>query len=323
MCIHVQMNVNMNTKRKSLIYKIAKAYYQSGLTQQEIANRFGISRIMVSRLLQKALTEKIVEFKIYPPEDLNVEIEHKLESKYNLKEAIVVSTFSNDYDEILETLGDAGVDYLQRTLQGEEIISVSWGKSLLALVNALPSINYNKMQIVQMIGGLGYPEEERSGTELVRRMGNAFGAQPRLLNSPGIVKTIELSTALKKEPQISAVLELAKKAQIALVGIGHFTDESILCRSKGILSKKDIQFLKQNGAVGDISLRFFNKNGELINGDLNNRVVGLEMPDIQAIDRVVAIAGGTQKAETIRAALKGGYINVLITNNDTAKKLIN
>ncbi len=223
---------------------------------------------------------------------------------------------------MLTELGEAGVDYLQRTLQGNEIISVSWGKSLLALVNALPSINYSQIQIVQMIGGLGYPEEDRSGTELVRRMGNVFGARPRLLNSPGIVKTMELCTALKKEPQILATLQLAKKARIALVGIGHFTDDSILCRAKGILNNNDIQFLKQEGAVGDISLRFFNQHGELIHGELNNRVVGLELDEINVIDRVVAIAGGSQKSETIRAALKGGYIDVLITDNTTADKLI-
>ena len=312
----------MNPYKKNLVYKIAIAYYENSLSQQQIAEKFGLSRIMISRLLQKALHEKIVEIKIYPPENPNVELERKLEEMYGLKEAIVVGFSSANYEEILEALGKAGVNYLQRNLKGNETISISWGKTLLSLVNALPSENYKGFEIIQMIGGLGYPEDELSGTELTSRMANILNARARLLNSPGIVSSEVLCNALKSESHILATLNLAKKAKIALVGIGNFSEGSILFKTDRILTSEDIAFLKKNNTVGDISLRFFNKEGKFIKGAINDRVVGLTIEEIKSIPYVVGIAGGKEKVCAIHAALKGKFINVLITDNSTAKKII-
>ena len=311
----------MKSYKKNLVYKIAKAYYENGLSQQQIAEKFGLSRIMISRLLQKALHEKIVEIKIYPPEDPNVELERRLEEMYGLKEAIVVPSSANN-EEILEALGKAGVNYLQRNLNGNETISISWGKTLLSLVNTLPPANYKDLEIVQMIGGLGYPEDELSGTELTLRMADALNARAKLLNSPGIVNSEALCSALKMESQIQATLNIARKSKIALVGIGSFSKGSIMFKIDRILTLEDVAFLKKNNAVGDISLRFFNKEGKFIKGALNNRVVGLAIEEIKSIPYVVGIAGGEEKVATIHAALKGKLINVLITDSRTAKKII-
>lgn len=312
----------MDLSKRNLIYKIAKDYYGNNRTQKEIADRFGISRIMVSRLLSKALNEKIVEIKIHAPEDPNLEVERQLEKKYNLKEVIVVTCASDNYGKQLKRLGEAGVDFLLRNLQGNETISISWGMSLLALVNALPNSNYPEVQITQMIGGLGYPKEDMSGTELTRRMANAFNAKAKILNSPGIVKNEALCYALKAEPQVHLTLSKAKKADIALVGIGHFSHDSVLRKSDTILSEEDIKYLNKHGAVGDISLRFFDKEGNYIRGRINDRVVGLDMEEMRKIPRVIGIAGGEHKSATIHAALKGQLIDVLITDNKTAGILL-
>jgi len=311
----------MDTKRRTLIYKILKDYYQERKTQQFIADKYGISRIMVSRRISKAISDKIVEIIIHPPEDPFVEMEREVELKYGLKEVLITPSFQNNKKTINE-LGKAGANYLLRSLKGNESISVSWGHTLLALVNALPKSNFPDINIIQMIGGLGYPEEELSGNELVRRMATAFNAVPKLLNSPGIVASKEISEALKNDPQNASTLNLARKADFSLVGIGSFSGVSSLQKPNGILTKEDVKSLEKKGAVGDISLQFINKNGELIEDDVNERIIGISIEDIKNISRVIGIAGGDNKITTVKAALKGQLIDVLITDKNTAKKLM-
>ncbi len=312
----------IDKNKRDLIYKIARDYYQKNYTQQEVADKFGLSRIMVSRLLAKAIDEKIVEIRLNIPDNSCFEIERQIEEKYGLTEAIVVTCKKADNKEILNKLAVAAVDFLFRNLQGNETISISWGFSLLAMVNAMPQRNYPELLITQLIGGLGYPEEHMSGTELVRRMSNSLNAGAVLLNSPGIVKEKDLCIALKNEPQVNLALEKAKKSDIAFVGIGHFRHDAALRKSDMIFSPDDLKFLDKHGAVGDISLRFFNKNGEFIPGIIDERIVGLSVEEIKNIPRVVGIAGGKQKLQTIRASLKTKMLDVLITDNKTANELI-
>ena len=309
--------------KRDLIYKIARDYYQENRTQQEIANKFGISRIMVSRLLARAVEERIVEVRINIPDTTCFETERKIEDRFGLGEAIVVACDSDDYDEILKQLGAAAIDFLFRNLHGNEAISISWGTSLLAMINAVPQSSYPEMTITQMIGGLGYPEEHMSGTELVRRLSNSLNAGAVLLNSPGIVKERDLCLALKNEPQVKLALEKAKTSDLAFVGIGHFGPESPLRQSEVIFSPADLDLLDDHGAVGDISLRFFNEEGSFINGEIDDRVVGLSVKEIRHIPRIAGIAGGRQKWRTIRAALKTNVLDILITDDKTANELLN
>lgn len=308
--------------KKLLIYKITRDYYQKNLTQKEIANKYGISRIMVSRLLAKAIDERIVEIRLNIPGISDFETERMIQEKYNLNEVIIVPCQTQDHKEILAKLGTAAVDFLFRNLQGNETVSISWGYTLLAMVNAMPQANYPKMVITQMIGGLGYPEEHMSGTELVRRFSNSLNADAILLNSPGIVKEMNLSFALKKEPQVNLALQKAKTSDIAFVGIGNFGKQSNLRKSDIIFSKNDLKFLDDKGAIGDISLRFFNEKGEFIKGEIDDRIVGLETEEIKKIPRVVGIGGGKEKLETIKAALKTKLLDILITDDHTAASLI-
>jgi DNA-binding transcriptional regulator LsrR (DeoR family) len=311
----------MNSKQQTLIYKILKDYYEKRKTQQFIADKYGLSRIMVSRLITKAINEKMVEFIIHEPEDPFAKLEREIEIKYELKEVLITPTFK-DNQRTVEELGRAGANYMLRSLKGNESVSVSWGHTLLALVNALPKSNFPDINIIQMIGGLGYPEEQLSGNELVRRMANAFNAVPKLLNSPGIVSSKEISEALRNDPQNASTLSLARKADMALVGIGRFSRESLLQKPNSILTPDDVEALETKGAVGDISLQFINENGELIEDDINERIIGISLNDLKKIPRVIGISGGKDKCITVKAALKGKVIDVLITDKETADRLM-
>ncbi len=312
----------MNGERKKLIYKIAKAYYETGLKQQEIALRYGISRIMVSRLLNKALEEKIVQIQIVPPEDPYADLEQKIEEKYRLQEVIIIDTGDAVQAEMLKTLGTGAANYLTTSLEGHETIAMTWGKSLSALVSQLPSHPLPNVKVTQMLGGLGGQEAEFHGTHLTRRLAGAFQAKPWLLHAPGIVQSKDISEGLKAESQVKSTLDLASKADIALLGLGLFDEESMLVKNKDILTSREARELRDKGAIGDVSLRFFNKDGKPVVTEVNDRVVGLELGEIKIIPRRIGLAGGTAKFEPVKAAIKGDIINVLITNQEIAKKLI-
>ncbi|MBN2315577.1 MAG: sugar-binding transcriptional regulator [Sedimentisphaerales bacterium] len=304
-----------------LLYKVAKAYYEDNLTQQQIGGRFGLSRVKISRMLSRAKQSRIVQISITPPLSSNVDLERKIESKYGLKEAVIITPTRYETDTVVSELGLAGAQYLLRCLQGSEVIAISWGNTLLAVVDALPAENLPRVRVVQIIGGLGELEAKFHGAELTRRMAQTIGARPRLLHAPGIVKKQNVRNALVNDPQVSGTLKLAASADIALVGIGAFHADSTLSNTR-ILTKTQTQALDKSGATGDIALRFFDENGDKVKTAIDSRIVGLGIDAIKKIPRVIGVAGGKNKTEVIRAAIRGKLINVLITDEQVAISLL-
>lgn len=312
------MTMDADTQR--LLTKIAQAYYEAGLTQEHIARRYGLSRVKVSRLLNRARTEGIVRITIVPPQDSQVDLERRLADAYDIDEAIVVSPAETTADTLRE-LGIATAQYLVRCLQGEEVISLTWGGTLLAVVDALPTQQWPEMRIIQALGGLGQPEAEVYGADLVHRMAGALGARPRSLAAPGIVASTMVRDALMADPHIAETLAMGAEADIAVVGIGKPGPESVVLQA-GILSPDELAQLRALGVLGDIGLRFFDAQGLPVAHPINERIVGLTLDQYHDIPRVIGVAGTVAKTDVIRAALVGHLINVLVTDVAVAQRLI-
>jgi DNA-binding transcriptional regulator LsrR (DeoR family) len=306
---------------KKLLYKLAKAYYEDGLTQSQIGKRFGLSRIKVSRLLNQARDEKLVQINIVPPGDTHADLERALEAKFDLDEAVIITSSSYDKSVIASELGPAAADCLLRCLQGNEVVTLSWGTTLLSVIDALPSKNWPELKVVQMMGGLGRPEAEVHGTDIARRMAQVLGAKLRLLPAPGVVSSKIVRDALLEDAQISGTLALGARADIALVGIGVPVPDSVVMQA-GALLAEEVKQLKAQNAVGDIALRFFDEDGHVIKHEINDRIIGLDLDQIKRIPRVIGVAGGAEKFQVIRAALRGKFINVLVTDDQIAARLL-
>jgi DNA-binding transcriptional regulator LsrR (DeoR family) len=308
-------------QNQKLLYKVAKAYYEDNLTQQQIGGRLGLSRVKISRMLSRARESKIVQITIPPLQSSNADLEREIEAKYKIKEAVVITPSSRDTDTIISELGPVTAQYLLHRLENSYIVAISWGNTLLSVVNSLPAANFPDVRVAQIIGGLGELEAEVHGAELTRRTAQILGARPRLLHAPGIVKNKSVCDALVNDPQVSGTLKLAANADIALVGIGAFRKGSTLFNTR-ILPKTNIQALKATGAVGDIALQFFDKDGIKIKSAINKQIIGLDIDSIKKIPRVIGVAGGADKIDVIRAALLGRLINVLITDDTIAANLL-
>jgi DNA-binding transcriptional regulator LsrR (DeoR family) len=309
-------------EHKRLLYKIARAYYDDSLTQQQIGDRFGLSRVKISRLLRQAREDKVVQITIASPQGSNADLERHLEEVYELKEALVVACPPPGSGAVVNELGRVAALCLTRCLQGQEVLALSWGTAVLSVVNALPPLDLPDVRVVQFLGGLGELEAETHGAELARRMAQALGAKPRLIQAPGIVKNKVIHDALVTDPQVADTLELAARADVALVGIGAFEPASTLLSSDNTLTPEEIADLRAHGVTGDIALQFFDAGGSRVDHPINDRIVGTHLDKIKAIGRVIAVAGGIEKRRAIRAALRGRLVSVLVTDDHTAKWLL-
>ncbi|WP_455381609.1 sugar-binding transcriptional regulator, partial [Salinispira pacifica] len=284
----------MDAENRRLLYKVAKAYYEDELTQKEIGDRFGLSRVKVNRLLARAREERIVQIQVVLPEPSQSDLERRLEESCGLAEAVVVP-FSRSHDGLLRNLGEGAAGYLRRVIGGGESVGITWGTALYAMAEAMTPTAAPAARVVQLLGGLGDPDADVHGAEIARRLSILTSARPRVLAAPGVVATPSVRRALLADPQVADTLDLASRVDIAVVGIGTLDSRSVVLRSGTILKKSDVSRLQSKGVVGDIALRFFDRDGLPVEDELNDRILGITIKQLREIKRVVGVAGGPAK----------------------------
>jgi len=305
-----------------ILLKVAQLYYKENLTQQEIAKNLRISRPKVSRLLQQAREQHIVQINIFPPAEDFTELENELEKKFGLREVIVTRVDNIDQRaSVLLELGTAASKYLHRIIQDEDLIGFTWGETLSTMANLVNQENKMNISILQMVGGLGDPDKDIHVVDIVRRVAVSMNAKMILLPAPGIVETDEAHKILLADKSIKQALDLAPKVDIAFAGIGVPGLSSMIVTGN-IMSKDEMQRLIDLGAVGDIGLRFFDIEGNPILFDVENRVIGASLATFRKIPHSVGVAGGHDKLNAILGAIRGKYINTLITDHFTAQQLL-
>lgn len=302
------------------VIEAAKLYYLLDYTQSDIAKKLGVSRPTVSRLLQQAKSEGIVQIKIHDP---MVEVESlalKLEEKFGLKKAIVVSVPEYEDHLIKNYLGGAAADYLNEIVKDGDIIGVTWGTTLYHVAIGLAQKFVRDIKVVQLKGGVSYAETNTYATEILDLFGKAFNCAPYHLPLPAIVDHVVVKETLEKDRHIRSILDLGKQANIAVYTMGSVKDDSLLFKM-GYFSKEDLASLK-NKAVGDICSRFFNQFGMICNEDLNARTLGIQLEDLKTKEHSILVGGGPNKINGIYGALLGQYTNTLITDQFTARFLL-
>jgi DNA-binding transcriptional regulator LsrR (DeoR family) len=313
----------MDEQRHRFLYKLAQAYYGDELTQQQVANRFRVSRSKVSRLLQEARAEGVVEIILVPPSGTMAEAERELERRYDLDEAVIVSVSNpQDLGSVKRELGPAAAECLLRSLSSGDTLTIAWGMSILAMVEAVPSRPFPEVTVAQISGGMGNGGERDHSCQLMLELARKLEAKPHLLQAPGVVSSVEAATAIRSDVGIAETLALAAAANVAVVGLGLLSEDTMLLQQGTILSPRDVETLREARAVGDVALRYLDEDGEPIDLEINDRTIGLTTEQIKNIPRVIGIAGGEAKFHVIQAALRGKILDVLITDHAVAQMLL-
>lgn len=309
-----------------LLTKIARLYYEQELNQQQIAKRIGLSRQKVQRLLKHAKDEGIVRIGITPVRGDYSDLELVLANDFDIREVVIVETVACEEQSIIsKELGAAAAEYLLRVVRSHDRIVISWGSALLGMVDALfhlPGTDAEDIAVIQGLGGLVDPNNEVHAAELTRRLAKLLHGKAVLLPAPGAAGSVEAKEVFYADPHVKAALTKAQSANLAFVSIGAPRQESILVQGGNIVRWEELAHLQKQGAVGDINLRYFNKYGQLIDSDLNKRVIGLSIEELRQTGHVVGVAGGRAKFKAIAGALAGNLIDVLVTDHITAQRLL-
>jgi DNA-binding transcriptional regulator LsrR (DeoR family) len=306
-----------------LLVKVARFYYEDGLNQDAITARLGLSRSKVSRLMAQARGTGIVQINVVAPEDLFLDLESRLEERYGLQEALVVEVQPGDSQaQVSRAVGGAAAAYLSRAISSRSTIGMCWGDTLRYMAASLAPQRYPNAQVVQMIGGLGQPDAEVHATELCRSVSRSLSCRLTLLPVPGIVNDQRTREALLSDVHVRRAVEAFDDLDIAFVGIGATTRDSVTMRDGSIITRAELDGLLRKGAVGDIALRYYDASGECIESEVNDRIIGMTLEQIKQVPKVVGVSGGPDKVAAIRAALGGRLIKVLITDSVTASRLL-
>jgi deoxyribonucleoside regulator len=312
--------MSLEQNKTAMIVEAARLYYEHAFSQEKIAKKLGISRPGVSRLLQRAREEGIVCIEIKDPSDEGTKLEADLKTKFELKNAIVVP---DDVEStiIKQRLGQAAVKLLNQLVSEGMILGVSWGTTMHEVAVRVPVRPIRDMVVVQLNGGISRVSDDTRASEVAQKLGENFGATPYLLPLPAVVDNADLKEAIVSDKNISRTLALGREAKVAMFTIGSFGHHSILVKAD-YFESEDVESLLKQGAVADICSRIIKHNGEICSPELNARTISIELEDISKKAFSIAVAGGKEKLEAIRAGLRGKYFNILITDEWNAQELL-
>ena len=318
-------------REERFIIKVVEMHYKQGMSQQEIGKKLNVSRTTISRALAQAKREGYVQIKINYPQDSAISLETILEQKFNLKEAVIAST-QNEQD-LQDEIAFYASDYLLRTLKNHMTVALTRGVTLQHMVEYLSKdvrLKFLKTDDVKLVPLMAATNISTSVSKQYRmaysnypieEVARIFNGNSYQMFAPQYVTSAEIREVFMQEKSIKEVFDLAKSADIAIAGIGALNENSALINAQ-MIPLEEYQRLQKIGGKGELLAHILDENGKLLNDQFEQHLIGLTLEDFKQIPIRVGVACGLEKKEAILSVLRGGYINVLITDEKVANYLI-
>jgi len=308
---------------ESFVLKIAALYYMGGLTQEQIARRFGLSRPTVVRVLREARERKLVEIRLTKELPDATRIETELENRFKetrLKEVVVSENIGDNPVSAKDSVGKSTARYLSRTLQKKHIFGIGWSTTLMSAVQHVDTHQTVPSRIVQL-GGIVSSANGAGTYELANYLGAKLGAQVEHMPAPVMLASKQVRDTLLVDPIIQNTLRFVEKCTVGLVGIGVVGGKSALLKA-GYLTPDDMACVVKKGAVGEILGNFFDAKGAEISVPWADRKLSVELSKLKAIDNMIIAAAGKNKKKSLLGAIRGGYLTTLVVDMDLANALL-
>ncbi len=302
----------MDEKTYTLATKAAWYYYMENYTQHQIAEAMGLSRAKVIRLLEDAKTDGIIQFNFRKDDSTRVSLEKNLIAAYGLNDAFVVPTPLNEAA-LTHTISRAAALYVSDHLRPGGYLNIGYGDTVSSMLGYLAKEHEDPINVVSMTGGVSYYLPSVSST--------AYAMHLFLIPSPLIVSSSEVRDALLGEKSIQEIYAMTEHADMSVVGIGAAVEGATVLRN-GIIRESELAILKMQGSVGDVLNHFYDSEGNPITTEIENRTISTDIEKLRTMKNVVGVAGGSEKIAAIKAVLRGGYLNVLVTDSKTAEGLL-
>jgi DNA-binding transcriptional regulator LsrR (DeoR family) len=306
------------TEEDKIIYA-AWNYYHNNLTQNEIAKRMNISRATVGRLLEKARSDGIVQIKITKPIPKHFYLEEQFTSVFNLSDVVIVEPGIIDQD-ACDVVGQAAAELLTSILYPGCKLGLAWSRTASHMVEHLNRSDIPPNISIHDLAGTFL--ENRTDFAVSWRVAEKLKVSLDHLPVPVVMDNSEAREAILKEKSIRLALSNAGNVDIAIVGLGSIDQDSSLIKAN-YMNISQMTDISQKGAVGEILMRFYNiTGGQVISEEFENRTIGLSWDQIQNVDRVIALATGTNKVKPILGAIRAGAIKGLVTDTATAEEVL-
>jgi deoxyribonucleoside regulator len=303
------------------LYQVAVRYYESGETQEQIANAMHLTRWKVGRMLAEAREVGIVRIEVLHPRSRVRTLEQAVKERFGLREAVVVSVGGDDAEHARDRVAAAGADHLMEMRPAPRLIGVSWGRTLDRLAGGLTPGWATGVHVVQINGALSRSREPTSAHSMASLIAHHGGGTATLLAAPAILQQQSTRQVLESDRAVADVLALAAKADLFLFSPGAMGNDSVLVDS-GQIDAGDLAGLAAAGAVGDVLGRFIDADGRIVDPDLDGRTLGLSLDLLRSAATSVALVSGTAKRAVCRAVVTSGLCDVLITDDHNARHLL-
>jgi DNA-binding transcriptional regulator LsrR (DeoR family) len=313
-------NVDAST---DLLTEIAVAYYQDGSTQEEISKKFGVSRAKIGRLLKQARDEGIVEITVKYHPVFSAKIEQRLIDQFGVKRALIAL---DQVDEDAQRSQVAGLvsNYLAQTLKSGMVVTVGQGRNVSAVAQYTGVISPRDCKFVCGIGGIHPRGGLFNADHICRQLAKKYGGTSETLYAPAYAETKAQKLAFMQNSTVKQTLDLARKADVAIVGIGDMSENSYMVDLGWFTADEVVQSRLQQGVVGDFAgYDFFDIDGETANTVMSDRVIGLGIEEFRPIAEVIAIAAENSKPMALLGALRNGAVDVIATSVSNALTVLN
>ncbi|PKO16307.1 MAG: hypothetical protein CVU39_08055 [Chloroflexi bacterium HGW-Chloroflexi-10] len=315
-----KMNGNLTDDEYRLCVRVALLYYENNLTQNEIGEMLGYSRVKINRVLRQARDAGIVEICIHTPETDYYLLEDQLVMKYGLRDACIVQD-ADEGQELYLTLARGAIGWLGSRLEPGMRIGLGLGRT----ISHLPQVFQLERQVnctfTEVVGAASDFSGGITSYNVISKLAELAGGNAEMFYAPMFVSNPALKQVLYAEPSVTTALQRARQCDIVLQSVGP-VDKTALLYIHGHLSEQELETLRENGAVGDALGHYFNIHGELVSYRMDDCLIGLDLKDLCKINWSVLIAGGMEKIRPIIGGLRGKYFNVLVTDRKTAIELL-
>ncbi|BCG57820.1 sugar-binding transcriptional regulator [Paenibacillus sp. URB8-2] len=313
--------MTIHDEDRRLLAQIARMYYLDDMTQSEISKALGIYRTSISRLLKRAREEGVVQIKITEGEG-KYEIEEHLESVFQLKRVVVVP--SNP--ELSESgrkkaVARAGAELMKNVIVDGDVVGFAWGTTMGSLIGEFTDCEQRSAHFVPLVGGPGPMETKYHVNAIVYSIANDYGGEAYLIDAAAVVERKETRDEIVQAHYFRKISDLWDRLTVAVVGIGAPISNSNMIWT-GFYGDKEIADLNRHNAIGDICSRFYDSEGNLIESELTERTIAIPLERLRNTRYTIALAESAEKAPSIIGAIKGKYINTLVTNEETAVEIL-
>ena len=301
-----------------LLNTVLTLYYVEELTQSEIAQRLGLSTAKVNRLLQQAREQGYVNITIRTPFQQLFDLEARLEAVFGLQEAIVIPAVGDTSRSLLNGFGTVAANFLLERLRDGDVLAITPGTTVQAVVQSIETTRPYQVEVVPIFGAI-QGQIESDMNYLATNLAERLGGKSYQLHAPAFVETPEHGEVLRSMAPVKDILDIARHANIALLGVGTVDAEVSRFVQFTALSAEDLQHIANDcGGVGEIAAQVYDIEGRPCGKEYADRIIGLTLAEIQKIPFRIGVAASAAKALPIYGALRGGYLHALITDETAA-----